>query len=247
MRLAERYAEVARETLERVAQTQLGAIRRAGEAVARALANGGVFWLYRLGHGGEQDLLHRAGGLVAARPFGFSLEVSSRPPKARRGRPGGECVEADLEAVRLAVRASEMRGGDVLLLSSVSGRNRVPVELAREARRLGVTVVGVTSREYTAQVESAHPSGEKLCDVADIVIDNCAPFGDACIEVEGYEHKALPISGLAHLLIAWMICGEAIERMAAMGKRPHVYQSVNRPGGGEYNERAERECDRLGY
>ena len=79
-----------------------------------------------------------------------------------------------IEQVRLAVRLSELRAGDALMVASVSGRTLQTVELALAARALGVTVIGLTSLEYTAQVESDHPSGQKLCDAAGIVIDNCA-------------------------------------------------------------------------
>jgi uncharacterized phosphosugar-binding protein len=245
--LAERYAEAARAAIDKIERTQMDNIRRAGDAIAAALANGGAFWLYRIGHGGDMDFLHRAGGLMAARSFSFRFEVSSPVPEALKGRPRPQAVDAELEAVRLAVRSSEMRSGDALMLASVSGRNRVPVELALAAREIGVSVIGLTSTEYTSRVESLHPSGRKLCDVADIVIDSCAPFGDACVEVPGYEHRALPISGLTHIAIGWMVCAAAIERMLALGKQPHIYQSVNRPGGVEYNQRAEAEYEKLGY
>lgn len=231
--LAERYAGAARDLIERIEATQIEGIRRAGGAIARSLASGGGFWLYRIGHGGEQELHHRAGGLLAARILDLGHE--------------GAGSDAGLEAVRAAVGSSGMRAGDVLMLASVSGRSRVPVEVALAAREAGVCVIALTSLEYTGQVESLHPSGRKLCEVADIVIDNCAPFGDACLEVEGYDHKALPVSGVAHLAIGWMICAEVIERMQAMGKPPHIYQSVNRPGGVEHNERAQREYEELGY
>jgi uncharacterized phosphosugar-binding protein len=245
--LAHRYADAVREVVTRIEATQMPQIQRAAEALANTLTSGGAFWVYGLGHGGEQELTGRAGGLMAAKIFSFGFHVSSPIAECLKGRPRPEPIEADLEQVRLAVRCSEMRAGDVLMLASVSGRNRVPIELTLAARAAGVTVIGITSLEYTAQVESLHPSGKKLCDVADIVIDNCAPFGDACLEAEGYEHKVLPISGIAQVTIGWMICAEAIERMAAMGKPAHIYMSVNRPGGAEFNERAMKEYNELGY
>ncbi|MGD9497422.1 MAG: sugar isomerase domain-containing protein [Armatimonadota bacterium] len=245
--LAQRYARAVREITQRIEETQMPAIERAADAIARALTGRGAFWVHAIGHGGEQELTHRAGGLLATKILSFNFSVSSPVAACRRGRPRPEPFEADLEQVRLAVRASEMRAGDVLMLASVSGRTRRTVELARAAADLGVTVIGITSLEYTAQVPSDHPSGQKLCDAAQIVIDNCAPFGDACLEAEGYEHRVLPISGVAHTLIGWMICGAVIDRMTAMGMPPHVYMSVNRPGGREYNEQAEREYNDVGY
>ncbi len=245
--LAHRYAEAAREALTRIEETQTENIERAAEAIAHSLLSGGAFWLYGIGHGGELELTNRAGGLMAARVFSFSCHVSSPIAECRKGRPRPEPVDAELEQVRFAVRTSEMRAGDVLLLASVSGRNVRPIELALAAREIGVTVIAITSLEYTAAVASLHPSGKRLCEVADIVIDNGAPLGDACVEAEGYEHKVLPLSGLTQTAIGWMICGEVMEKMQALGKPAHVYVSHNRPGGPEYNEKALREYNEVGY
>ncbi len=246
--LAEKYAQAVRDIVDKIEATQKGSIERAAEAVANSLANSGAFWLYGIGHGGESELHGRAGGLLAASIFSFNFNTSSPIAECLRGRPRSEPFEADLARVRFAVKCSEMRKGDVLMLASVSGRNRVPIELTLTAQEIGVTVVAMTSLEYTAQVESLHPSGKKLCEVADIVIDNCAPFGDACVEAEeGYNHKVLPISGIAQITIGWMICGQVIEKMRELGKPAHVYISANRPGGPAYNERATKEYNELGY
>lgn len=245
--LAREYADAVREITGRIEDTQMEAIGEAAGAISRALADDGAFWVYNIGHGGERELTHRAGGLLATKIFSFGFNVSSPVADCLRGRPREEPVEPALEQVQLAVRASEMRPGDVLMVASVSGRTLRTVELARAASEAGLTVIGLTSLEYTAQIESDHPSGAKLCDVADIVIDNCAPFGDACLEAEAYDHAVLPISGVAHVVIGWMVCAEVIDRMTQTGTPPHVYMSVNRPGGREHNEQAEREYNELGY
>lgn len=245
--LGHRYAEAARGLIDRLESTQGENISRAAQAIAQALTHGGAFWLYAIGHGGELELSNRAGGLMAARVFSFHCNVSSPIAECLRNRPRPEPVDADLEQVRLAVRTSEMRAGDVLMTASVSGRNRVPIELALACRERGMTVIALTSLEYTAAVESLHPSGKKLCEVADIVVDNCAPLGDAGVEVDYYPHKVLPLSGLAHTVLGWMICGEVMEKMQAAGAPAHVYMSHNRPGGPEYNEAARQEYERTGY
>ena len=240
------YAQAARELLDRLEATQAENISRAAEAIAQALTHGGALWLYGIGHGGEQELSNRAGGLLAARIFSFQCHVNSPVAECLHDRPRPAPVEADLEQVRLAVRTSEMRAGDVLLTASVSGRNRVPIELALVCRDLGMTVIALTSLAYTAAVESLHPSGQKLCEVASLVVDNCAPLGDAGVAVDYYPHKILPLSGLAHTVLGWMICGEAIEKMQAAGTPAHVYMSHNRPGGPEYNQAALAEYNRTG-
>ena len=57
--LAAKYAEAVHETIRRIESTQMEAIDRAAELVARALAGGGAFWVYQLGHGGEPSVGER--------------------------------------------------------------------------------------------------------------------------------------------------------------------------------------------
>ena len=141
----------------------------------------------------------------------------------------------------------DLKAGDVVLVGSVSGRNTAPIELAIECREKGAKVIVLTALEYTSQVTSLHPSGKKLMDVGDLVIDLCAHFGDASQEIEGLPVKALPVSGIAFIAILWAICGEAIEQALAKGIRPHVYMSHNRPGGPEFNEQELAECLKSGF
>lgn len=133
------------------------------------------------------------------------------------------------------------------MLGSVSGKNRVPVELAIACRERGVKTIGLTSLAYTQQVESLHPSGKKLCDVVDVVLDNGAPYGDAAVEIPGYNHKLLPVSGVACAVIGHMLWGRVMEKMAENGKPATVFQSVNRPTGVADLQQAEKQYNERGY
>ena len=63
--------------------------------------------------------------------------------------------------------------GDVLVIVSNSGRNAVPIELALGARKRGVKTVAITNRAQSFAWPARHPSGKRLAEVADVVIDNC--------------------------------------------------------------------------
>lgn len=245
--LSDRYLEKVLELLERIRSTQSEALGAAAEAAANALANGGGFFIGPLGHGNEGDLLHRAGGLMALQPFNFGLHLNNPVADCLKDRPRPENFDADLETARLAVKASNLRAGDCLILGSVSGRTARPISTAIAAREAGVTVVAITSMEYTARVKSAHSSGLRLCDVADIVVDNCVPYGDACLQVEGLAAPVFPLSGIANTVCCWLIVAGVIERLLARGLQPHVYLSVNREDGEAFNAAQLAEYNRLGY
>jgi len=241
------YIEAVREILRHLEKTQLPAIERAADLVIAALTGGGAVYCAGIGHGNEGDFINRAGGLAAVQPFTFAFNVNSPVPDCLKDRPRPAPIRPELEAIRLAVRAGNLRAGDVLVLGSVSGKTPASVELAMACREADIRVIGLTSRPYTACVEAEHPSGKKLCDVVDVVIDNGAPYGDAAAEIPGFEEKMLPVSGVASLVIGWMLWGRVMEKMAAAGKRPSTFISINRKGGKEFYDENKSQFNRRGY
>lgn len=241
------YLSAARSVLDHLERTQLPAIDAAAERIAKALPGGGALFCAEIGHGGQGDFIHRAGGLVAIQHFTFSLTINDAVPTPLRKRPAPGPFDREIETVRLAVGASNLRAGDVLFVSSVSGRNVRPVELALASRSRGVCVVGFTSLAYTQNIEPLHPSGKRLRDAVDIVIDCGAPFGDAAVDIPGYADKLLPVSGVGMGVAGHMIIGAALEKMAAAGTPASVFISHNRPGGSEQNERSRQLCEQRGF
>ena len=238
-----KYLEAVRGVLAHLENSQLPAIERASELVVHALQNSGVVYCWEIGHGIQGDFIHRAGGLAAIEHFHCKIDLADKSPlNQNRANPN-----RDLETIRFGVQTSNLRAGDVLVLGSVSGKNRVPVELAIVCRERGVKTIGLTSLAYTKKVESQHPSGKKLCDVVDVVIDNGAPYGDAAVDISGYAHKLLPVSGVACATIGHMLWGRVMENMAAAGKPATVFQSLNRPTGVEDLKKAEQQYNERGY
>lgn len=241
------YLDAVRQLLHHYENTQLEAIERGADMIAAALTQGGVLYSSEIGHGIQGDFIHRAGGMAAIRPFSYKLEINAPVPKVHQDRPRSEALDSDLETVRFAVRSSNLRAGDVMLIGSVSGRNRAPVELALACRTLGVKTIGFTSLAYTRRVESYHPSGKRLCEAVDLTIDNGAPFGDAALQIPGYDIPLVPLSGVSCDLAGWLLQARTLEKMAAAGTPASVLLSVNRDDGKAYNAKAEERYNRQGY
>jgi len=138
---------------------------------------------------------------------------------------------------------------DVLLVFSHGGLNAAPVEAALEAKRLGLTVVAVTSLENYRRAAATHSSGKKLADVADIVIDNCVPPEDALVEIKGVSEKVAAGSTLAVVAISMCLVAEVAGRLAAKGISVPIFVSPNvsdfaldhnDKAFGEYKKRLER-------
>ncbi|MGI5868274.1 MAG: sugar isomerase domain-containing protein [Kiritimatiellia bacterium] len=222
----------------------------AADLMVDAMLSGHALFTADVGHGNQHDWVQRAGGLAALRHFRFSVSITDAPPKrlADRPRPAGSPdVHVNLEHVRHAVRVSQLRPGDVMLVGSVSGRTPAPVELALACRDAGVRVIGFTSFAYTQRAVPQHPSGRRLKDAVDIAIDIGAPYGDAAVTIEGYDSEVLPVSGVGAIMAGWMIFERVMRKMAARGTPATVFQSVNRDGGEAALAATQARCDAQGY
>jgi len=225
---AEAYLAEASRRLASVRTGQEDAFAAAIEAMQRAAAGDRLIYLFGTGHSHmlAEEGHYRAGGLACIVP------VLSATVMLHEGAVAGSRLErtsglADIVLSRYAIGA-----GDVLVVFSNSGVNAVPVEAARVGRARGATVIAVTSQDYSRAVANGR---ERLADVADIVIDNRAPPGDALIELVPGGLRAAPISTVIGAAILNALCVEVAARLVAAGGDAPVYVSANMPGSAERN------------
>lgn len=192
----------------------------------------------------SQELVNRAGGLVALSALTFSLNVVN-PVKSRPAGPGASALP--IGYIEHVFETGQLRRGDLLFVGSVSGKSANVVELALQARAHGLTVIAITALAYSSQLLSEHPSGQRLYEVADLVLDNGAPYGDAMLEVTGLEYPVCPASGIGAATLMWAVVAGIIDEMLAQGLRPTVFPSVNRPDGPTLVSRVAAEALDKGY
>lgn len=220
----------------RVHETQADAIRQAGKLFADCIEKDGVIQAYGTGHSRafSMELAGRAGGLVPVNRIDLlDLALRANWPLERVVSPE---IERDLEAGQAILSCYRIEPQDVFIIASNSGVNVAIVEVALRAKEHGHTLIAVTSLEHSRQVASRHPSGKKLYELADTVIDNCGPFGDALLEMPGGLGKACSISSVSGALIGQMITAETIGNLIARGIKPPIFLSANIPGGIEQGQ-----------
>ncbi|HUU54326.1 MAG TPA: sugar isomerase domain-containing protein [Armatimonadota bacterium] len=239
---AERWFERCNEILANIRTTQLEPIRQAAQLIAEAGAAGGALHFFDTGHCSHEPI-HRAGGLCLLRRlhFDFTIETQAGPKRTAQASERHQQTRgpSDEQLARIGVQRSGLAPGDVLIVNSVSGKAALPVEVALAARGLGAKVVAITNVTYSRAVQSQHSSGKRLCEAADLVIDNCGVVGDAVLNMEGFDTGVAPTSGVAFCYIIWALVAEAVAHMQARGLHPHVYRSVNLPDGEQFNAQAE--------
>jgi uncharacterized phosphosugar-binding protein len=72
--------------------------------------------------------------------------------------------------------------------------------------------------------------------VAEVVIDNCGPNGDAWLRLPGMPDAVGSTSSMVGLLIIQLILVGAVERSLALGVAPEMYISSNTRGD-DHNEK----------
>ena len=131
---------------------------------------------------------------------------------------------------------TELKAGDVIFVSSVSGRTKSVVDLAWDCMQKGITVIALTSMVYASKVDPVHESGKKLHEFVTLALDNCAPAAEAMLEVEGLEAHFAASSGIASDYIMWSLTSVCVEKMLRDGFTPGILKSANFPGGNDYNK-----------
>ncbi len=214
--------------------TQSGNIAAAAELVVSAIDAGGIVQVFGTGHskGFAMEVAGRAGGLVPSNQLAVKdvVMLGQRTPADVITPEAERRPEFALEVLAL----HRIHPADVFFIASNSGGNGVTVEMALEAKRRGHKVVAVTSLRHSEAITSRHPSGKRLFEVADITIDNQAPFGDAVREVGGL--KVTAVSSATAVYVAQMLTAGVVAEFVARGEQAPVLISANTAGGDAHNE-----------
>jgi uncharacterized phosphosugar-binding protein len=233
---ATEFLAVARDAMAQVEATQLGAIGRASVVLAERMRAGGVVQVFGTGHSRSfsMEMAGRAGGLVPVHAMYLAdLALSGRYPVDEMKDPA---FERRPEIARELFGLYDVRPEDAFIIVSSSGRNGSTVEMALAAAERELPVVVVTSMAHTSEVTSRHPSGKRLFELGDIVIDNCAPYGDAVLGT-GSGPKICAVSSATGAVIAQALTAEIAARYREHGEEPPVLVSANVDGADDHNAR----------
>jgi len=187
------YLEKVKEMLTRAANEQQQVMEEIISLFEQTFSNGGVLHVFGASHGGiiTEELFYRAGGWIPVNPiFAEGLMLNTKPITKT------SALERLHGYAEIVLEGVEFRPEDVLLVHSVSGRNTLAIDIALSAKAKNIPVIALTSVAFSSMQPSRHNSGLRLYEVADIVLDNYAEFGDASIRLTGSEVKVGPTSTL---------------------------------------------------
>jgi len=233
------YAIAASEAIRAVAASQAAGIAAAADLMADCLAGNGVLQAFGTGHSEAfaMEIAGRAGGFIPTNKLALRDAVAAAGAGADPEADGK--IERDPALAQyIYALAPDAQPQDVFLIASNSGGNGSIVEFARLVKEKGHKVIAVTSLAHTTRVTSRHPSGLRLFEVADVVLDNGAPYGDAVLPLPD-GGSACGLSSITAALLAQMMVAETLVRLVERGVTPPVYLSANIPEGDAHNDALE--------
>ena len=232
------YLAEVRAAVDRVGGGQNAEKQRAAALLAETVRHGGVIQAFGCGHSEAlaMEIAGRAGGLVPTNRIALrDIVLYGGEPLAALADP---TVERQPEIAHRLYALAPVKPDDAFVIASNSGINGAVVEMALLVKERGHPLVAITSAQHSAGVTSRHPSGRKLGDIADVVLDNGAPYGDATLPLPGGGAVGA-ISSITAALLAQQIVTEVVALLLAAGITPPVYLSDNVPGGKEHNAELE--------
>jgi len=178
------YFQLAQENLDMIIEKEHDKLVMAAQLFKQCMDNNGVVQLFGVKHGlgFAMELGYRAGGLM---PF-HKMNINDLVMKGKMTQQRYEEADVydDLQVAHTLVESYNIYDEDMYAIASETGCEGIVVEVALMAKAKGQKVLAVINKRAADASESHHPSGKKLEDVADLVIDTLAPYPDVNVEVE---------------------------------------------------------------
>ena len=198
--------------LDELYDSQNGNIEEAAQTIAKCIENGGVVHVFGSGHsvGLGIDIKGRVGALVPIHIMEMSDFVTKGGVPAEEFMDRKNIFERKPNVADKLYNLYDIKPQDVFIVISNSGINGIVIDIADLAKKNGHKVIIITSMKHTLAEAPRHPSGKKLYEFGDIVIDNCGPHGDALIETDGVA-KVCSVSSICNNCVAQSMAARIIE------------------------------------
>ena len=233
------WLENSRDVMTRIEETQEENITKAALLMADTIQ--AERWVHTFGCGHAtlpiEEMYPRIGGFVGFHPM---IEL----PLTFFTRITGEMgVHQFVFLERVEGYGREIMKGydfdkrDIMWLFSHSGINNVNIDIAIEARKRRMKVIVYGSAAAAKGKKTRHSSGKTIFDLADVVVDTCAPIEDASVPLMNHPDKIGPVSTMAFVTCVWMTITTVAEILAERGVKLFIHPSHNVAGDGKERER----------
>lgn len=170
-------AKIITDIINKISKNENDQIILAAKYIAKSHTNSGQLFLFGTGHNHclAEESLHRAGGFANSCPI-----LDSRIDFSRGIKQASQLERTNGIGTSI-LKKYNIKKNDTLLIFSNSGINRTPIEAAIYAKKVGLKVIAVLSLKYCKSFKDK--KSKKLYEIADVIIDNHGPIGDALIKI----------------------------------------------------------------
>lgn len=222
-----KYTDGIIEILEKI-DGQKDLIDQAVGLCSKTISEGKLVHLFGSGHSvlPIQDMFPRYGGVVGWHPL-----MDPRLMWSNVIGPGGArellWIERQEGYIANYLQSYNFQEGEVMIVYSHGGLNAAPIEVALYAKEKGMKVIAITSKENYDVASAKHSSGQKLGDVADILLDNCCPLNDALVEIPGYAQKVGASSTIGAIAVTQILASQTALELEKLGHDMFIFVSPN--------------------
>src|SRR6185312_4570120 len=237
--LAKEWLKNTRQIMTSIEETQMENMLKAAHLMADSIESGR--WVHTFGCGHAtlpiEEMYPRIGGFVGFHP------IVELPLTFFTNITGQMGVHQFIFLERVEGYGVEIMKGydfdprDTMWLFSYSGINNVNIDIALEAKKKEMKVVVFGSAAAAEGKNTRHSSGKNIFEIADIVVDTCAPIEDASVTLKNHVDKIGPVSTMAFITCVWMTVTTVAEILADRGVKLFIYPSHNAPGAANSKER----------
>ena len=224
---AGRWIAAAREVLDYIETTQLPEIRRTAEMCAARIAQGGLVHLFGTGHSRIplEEMFPRYGSYPGFHPIAELSMTFHTQIAGANGQRQAMFIERVEGLADVILSNFEFGENDMMIVFSASGLSAVPIEIAIGARERGMPVVAVTAVAQSMAGRPTHPTGTRLLDNADTVIDLGTPAADAMVLLDDLETPVGPGTTLANAAVVNELKVQTAELLLESDALPPVLTS----------------------
>lgn len=239
------YLDGCEAILRRVRETQMGVIEKAAGLCAEAISRRGLVHLFGNGHSrmAVEEMWPRYGSFPGFHPIVELSMTNHTQVVGANGQRQAMWIERQEGLGEIILRNFVFRDYDVMMVFSTSGSNGVVVDVALGAKARGLKVVAVVALEYAQMLPPGHSSGQRLHEIADVVIDNCANPGDAMVEIEGLDVPVGPGSTIGNTAVVNAIKCLVAAELTRRGEPPLALAGAWKMGKEESARRFEEAYD----
>lgn len=214
------YLQTVQQLLMQATEQQQDSIERASEILVKAIVNGGIIQLFGSGHSQlvAQEGFYRAGGLSCVKP------ISIEPLMLHTGALSSSRNEKDISNFEDYWSQIDLQPNDVLIVISTSGRNAVPIEMARRTRQMQIPVITLQSLCYIEE-SSLHVSKKRLEHFGDVIIDTRVPVGDGLLNTGHLQYG--PVSTVMAVSLLNQLFVTTIDQLQQQKQNVPIFKSAN--------------------